>query len=262
MMLGSIQTWTTFYIQIQHMNNGRIGFEHTRLLSVAPDLSGPAFLTSYCDLATFRSAWRWSRIQCRKRWNTPVVVVHNSDDYRHNPLGAVISDNDEVDRNNQGRPTSRRNKEPHRPNIPVPFRTPQAKYVLPYCFIRAHLSIRLKSSDLFLLPAPRNLDYSNLQTFNMSWSRLIRFIDTAGVTRFGEPEIKDATKLVDECLAGRLYAQELLGTEPFSLTRGSERVLVKQILAILRPSDVPIIRCVGLNYMKHSKFPCRSYNFV
>ncbi|KAJ5464013.1 hypothetical protein N7475_007148 [Penicillium sp. IBT 31633x] len=87
----------------------------------------------------------------------------------------------------------------------------------------------------------------------MSWSRLIRFIDTAGVTRFGEPEIKDATKLVDECLAGRLYAQELLGTEPFSLTRGSERVLVKQILAILRPSDVPIIRCVGLNYMKHIK---------
>lgn len=89
----------------------------------------------------------------------------------------------------------------------------------------------------------------------MSWSRLIRFIDASGVTRFGEPEIKDATKLVDECLAGRLYARKLVGNEPFSLTEGSERVLVKEILGVLSPSDVPIIRCVGLNYMKHSKVP-------
>lgn len=87
----------------------------------------------------------------------------------------------------------------------------------------------------------------------MSWSRLIRFIDTAGETCFGEPEISDITKLTEECLAGNLFAQEFVGEDPLAVTSGSRRLQVKQILGILRPADVPIIRCVGLNYMKHSK---------
>lgn len=85
-----------------------------------------------------------------------------------------------------------------------------------------------------------------------SWSRLIRFVDDKGQTRFGEPDISDVTQLVPLVSDGKLYANELVGDDPFSLAAGSNRLHVKELLGILTPSDVPIIRCVGLNYMKHS----------
>ncbi|OGM40721.1 fumarylacetoacetate hydrolase family protein [Aspergillus bombycis] len=87
----------------------------------------------------------------------------------------------------------------------------------------------------------------------MSWSRLIRFVDTTGKVCFGEPAINDVTKLVDECLAGTLYAQEFVGDSALSVTPGARRLQVKEILGVLRPEDIPIIRCVGLNYMAHIK---------
>ncbi|GCB18038.1 uncharacterized protein AF_2225 [Aspergillus awamori] len=87
----------------------------------------------------------------------------------------------------------------------------------------------------------------------MSWFRLIRFIDTTGEVCFGEPAISDITKLTEECLAGTLFAQEYVGDSPLSVTPGSRRLQVKELLGILRPEDVPIIRCVGLNYMAHIK---------
>ncbi|EEP76550.1 fumarylacetoacetate hydrolase [Uncinocarpus reesii 1704] len=86
-----------------------------------------------------------------------------------------------------------------------------------------------------------------------TWSRLIRFVGEDGVTRFGEPQVADAAEVVQACADGKLVAHEWTGEDPFSLTMGSKSVKVKELLAILHPSDVPIIRCVGLNYMKHSK---------
>ncbi|KAK4118551.1 hypothetical protein N657DRAFT_583441 [Parathielavia appendiculata] len=85
----------------------------------------------------------------------------------------------------------------------------------------------------------------------MSWTRLIRFVDDAGRETFGEPEV-DSAEQVEELLAeGNLYATEFQGPNPLaSLTKGS-RVHVKVLLDLLRPSDVPIIRCIGLNYIKH-----------
>lgn len=85
-----------------------------------------------------------------------------------------------------------------------------------------------------------------------AWSRFIRFVDDKGQTRFGEPDISDVTELVQLASDGKLYATELLGDDPFSLTAGSKRLHVKELLGILTPSDVPVVRCVGLNYMKHS----------
>ncbi|KAL2128286.1 hypothetical protein VTI74DRAFT_9387 [Chaetomium olivicolor] len=85
----------------------------------------------------------------------------------------------------------------------------------------------------------------------MSWSRLIRFVDDAGRETFGEPEV-DSAEQVQELLAqGNLYATEFQGASPVGpLTKGS-RVHVKHLLDLLKPSDVPIIRCIGLNYIKH-----------
>lgn len=87
-----------------------------------------------------------------------------------------------------------------------------------------------------------------------SWSRLIRFIDEEGKTAYGEPDIESIEQLDARLQDGSLYAHELLGNDPFSLTAGSRRLRVKQLLPVLTPDDVPIIRCIGLNYVKHSAF--------
>ena len=85
----------------------------------------------------------------------------------------------------------------------------------------------------------------------MAWTRLIRFKDDTGTTRFGEPLIENAEDLHALLDKGELYADEFEGSSPFALTgRGSKRP-VKKILGILTPEDVPIVKCIGLNYMKH-----------
>ncbi|KAL3480184.1 hypothetical protein BJX99DRAFT_267118 [Aspergillus californicus] len=85
----------------------------------------------------------------------------------------------------------------------------------------------------------------------MPWSRLIRFLDTDRNPQFGDPQISDTTKLLSACAAGELHAIEYTGEDIFSLSQGVKLLQVKEILQILRPEDVRIIRCVGLNYMKH-----------
>ncbi|KUL88289.1 hypothetical protein ZTR_04944 [Talaromyces verruculosus] len=85
----------------------------------------------------------------------------------------------------------------------------------------------------------------------MSWTRYIRFCDEDGIARQGEPQIDledDLTTLVDE---GTLFAYELIGQNPFEAKRSGKRYRVQQLLGPLALEDVPIIRCVGLNYATH-----------
>jgi hypothetical protein len=89
----------------------------------------------------------------------------------------------------------------------------------------------------------------------MSWERLIRFLDESGEERFGDPCLQDAEELQALCHRDELFAMEYQGDSPFSLTETGLKVKVKRVLGILNPSDVPIIKCVGLNYMKHSTSP-------
>ena len=49
------------------------------------------------------------------------------------------------------------------------------------------------------------------------------------------------------------WAVELKGLSPIGPLIRGERTRVKELRDVLRPSNVPIIRCIGLNYMKHSK---------
>jgi len=88
----------------------------------------------------------------------------------------------------------------------------------------------------------------------MSWSRLIRFSDGSGRTDFGEPCIEKAEDLMSLLERRELHAIRLEGDSPFSLTRTAERVRVERLLGVLRAEDVPVIKCIGLNYVKHSKF--------
>lgn len=85
-----------------------------------------------------------------------------------------------------------------------------------------------------------------------SWSRLIRFVDSNGREAFGEPCVANDHELAAKLKANELWAIELQGNGPIgNLTKG-DKVAVKALKPVLQQSDVPIIRCIGLNYMKHS----------
>ena len=87
----------------------------------------------------------------------------------------------------------------------------------------------------------------------MSWHRLIRLEDEVGCVKFGEPCINDAEELDTSLQRGSLVAKVLVGSDPFALKETGDKCKVKKLLPILKPENVPIIKCIGLNYMKHSK---------
>jgi hypothetical protein len=86
----------------------------------------------------------------------------------------------------------------------------------------------------------------------MSWTRLIRFVDHSGRETFGEPCIDDAQDLTKLLAQDDLWAVEYQGHSPVSALVKGDKIHVKKVLDILKPSDVPIVRCIGLNYTKHS----------
>jgi hypothetical protein len=86
----------------------------------------------------------------------------------------------------------------------------------------------------------------------MSWSRLVRF-ESEGKTYYGEPEIESDQDLPTLLKEGKLYAKAFTENSVFDVsTVSSTHTKVSKLLAILEPEDVPIIKCVGLNYIKHS----------
>lgn len=87
----------------------------------------------------------------------------------------------------------------------------------------------------------------------MSWTRLIRFVSTDGTTTFGDALLDEASEIHQKIEKNELFAQQLDGTSPFDLKATGNKVQVKSLLPLLTPQDVPIIRCIGLNYTKHSK---------
>lgn len=88
-----------------------------------------------------------------------------------------------------------------------------------------------------------------------SWERLIRFEDDAGNVHFGEPVFgnNDPSSINELADSGKLEARRLVGPDLFSLSASTEIVKVKKLVSVLSPRDVPIVKCVGLNYLKHSE---------
>lgn len=85
-----------------------------------------------------------------------------------------------------------------------------------------------------------------------TWQRLIRFEDDSGVVRFGEPSLSDAGEINTLIKNGSLKATGLDGSGPFDLQPTGAIHKVHKLLATLGPEDVPIVKCIGLNYIKHS----------
>ncbi|RVX75031.1 hypothetical protein B0A52_01308 [Exophiala mesophila] len=92
----------------------------------------------------------------------------------------------------------------------------------------------------------------------MSWKRLIHFEDEHGTQAFGEPDVKDVADFYLQLGNGSLSANVLRGDDMFALRDTNEKVRVQKLLPILTPKDVPLIKCIGLNYMKHIKEAGRS----
>jgi hypothetical protein len=84
------------------------------------------------------------------------------------------------------------------------------------------------------------------------WSSLIRFVDDNGKETFGEPCVESEQELTERLSKNDLYAVEYKGDTPTSTTTRGEKIHVKALSNLFKPSDVPIIRCIGLNYIAHS----------
>jgi len=90
------------------------------------------------------------------------------------------------------------------------------------------------------------------------WTRLIRFTTADGRVLRGEPilpsEDFDLGKVTE---ADQLKVKVIVGDDPFDTTGktivSDEVATVKKLLGPLAKEEVPILRCVGLNYAKHIK---------
>lgn len=100
---------------------------------------------------------------------------------------------------------------------------------------------------------------------NVAWDRLIRFTSTDGRVLWGEPILPNAEFDLGTTTAGtRLQAKVVCGNDIYDTTGATkvteEVVTVKDLLGPLKSDDVPILRCVGLNYKTHSSWlmgtPC------
>ncbi|KFY91445.1 hypothetical protein V500_04676 [Pseudogymnoascus sp. VKM F-4518 (FW-2643)] len=95
------------------------------------------------------------------------------------------------------------------------------------------------------------------------WKRLIRFVATDGRVLRGEPILPSADFDIGKTTAEtKLQAKVITGKDIYDTTGSTkvtdEVVTVKELLGPLAQEDVPILRCVGLNYAKHIKEAGRS----
>ncbi|KAG4431205.1 hypothetical protein IFR05_013312 [Cadophora sp. M221] len=87
----------------------------------------------------------------------------------------------------------------------------------------------------------------------MGWDRLIRFIGEDGLSHYGEPQISFADDLQSLLAEGKLIAREIVGQDIFTASPTDNLLKVKRLTGPLSFWEVPIFRCVGLNYGEHIK---------
>jgi len=92
----------------------------------------------------------------------------------------------------------------------------------------------------------------------VAWKRLIRFEAADGRILYGEPNLSSDDydlghmKENDKLTAYVIKGQDIFSEAGDTYVSG-ELVDVKKILGPLTTTEVPILRCVGLNYAKHSE---------
>ncbi|KAJ8654642.1 hypothetical protein O0I10_009693 [Lichtheimia ornata] len=86
-----------------------------------------------------------------------------------------------------------------------------------------------------------------------AWNRLIRFVASDGNTYYGEPIVASEDATVDQLATqGTLEAKVISGDALSDDAVVTDQVVkVSKLLAPLAQSEVPIFKCVGLNYKAH-----------
>ena len=95
-------------------------------------------------------------------------------------------------------------------------------------------------------------------TMHVAWDRLIRFEATDGRTLRGQPILPTPDfDLGTTTEATQLKANIIKGDDIYSVSGDTvvtdEVVTVKKLLGPLAADEIPILRCVGLNYATHSE---------
>jgi hypothetical protein len=86
------------------------------------------------------------------------------------------------------------------------------------------------------------------------WTHLVRYSSTAnGPVKYGEPILSQAGDIGKLARDDQLKVKRLLGSDPFLLEKTDVVETVYRLYGPLEPKDVPIVRCIGLNYKTHSK---------
>ncbi|KAI5818276.1 hypothetical protein BZA77DRAFT_244037 [Pyronema omphalodes] len=86
----------------------------------------------------------------------------------------------------------------------------------------------------------------------ISWSRLIRFQDAQGKIHHGEPIVEENEDDVGILARKGTLKAKIIEGDVFENAKVTDEVVeVKTLLGPLAVEQVPIVRCVGLNYMKH-----------
>lgn len=99
-----------------------------------------------------------------------------------------------------------------------------------------------------------------MSSINIPWTRLVRYSSSAdGPVKYGEPVASPNADLGQLANEGKLQVKQLSGSDPFSLQTTDVTEGVFCLYGPLAPKDVPIIRCIGLNYKTHSKWICNFY---
>ena len=93
----------------------------------------------------------------------------------------------------------------------------------------------------------------------VAWERMIRFVAADERLLRGEPIMPSPNFDLGKPTVGtKLRAKIITGSDLFDTTGQTkvtdEIVDVERILGPLTQEEVPILRCIGLNYAKHSKW--------
>jgi len=88
------------------------------------------------------------------------------------------------------------------------------------------------------------------------WSRLVRYRNSEGSISYGEPILsRDSNEdIASQAYAGRLRVHICTGHNALEASPTESVEEVKELLGPLTPAEVPIIRCIGLNYKTHSEW--------
>lgn len=89
-----------------------------------------------------------------------------------------------------------------------------------------------------------------------AWNRLIRYVSAQdGEVHYGEPIVSDTDDIDDLAQKGELKVKVLEGPSAVLAKPNGKEDQVKTLLGPLTPAEVPIVRCIGINYKTHSTSP-------